>query len=407
MLEAIVAGHLCLDIIPQFMTDLGDDPAAYLLPGRLTEVGPATLCTGGAVSNAGINLHRLGIRTQLMGKIGDDALGKVILDIVGSYHPDLIQGMITVPGETSSYTLVIDPPNVDRIFLHDPGTNHTFGVEDIRYDLLAEARLFHFGYPPLMTRMCAKGGQELAEIFGRAKATGITTSLDLSMPDPAGASGRVDWRIILARTLPQVDLFLPSVEELLFMLRRERFEHLTAQVGAANVLGALNTDEIVSLASEALAMGAKIVLLKMGTRGAYLQTSATLHDLGRGAPADRVAWADQQLWAPCYKPDAVVSTVGTGDAAVAGFLAAMLRGTPPALALKAAVATGACCVEKAGALSGVRSWEETMARIESDWTQLPLEPGSPGWTWDRNTAVWRGPTNREDDNARSSLDRHG
>jgi sugar/nucleoside kinase (ribokinase family) len=227
------------------------------------------------------------------------------------------------------------------------------------------------------------------------------------MPDPAGASGRVDWRIILARTLPQVDLFLPSVEELLFMLRRERFEHLTAQVGAANVLGALTTDEIVSLASEALAMGAKIVLLKMGTRGAYLQTSATLHDLGRGAPADRVAWADQQLWAPCYKPDAVVSTVGTGDAAVAGFLAAMLRGTPPALALKAAVATGACCVEKAGALSGVRSWEETMARIESDWTQLPLEPGSPGWTWDRNTAVWRGPTNREDDNARSSLDRHG
>jgi sugar/nucleoside kinase (ribokinase family) len=407
MIEAIVAGHLCLDIIPQFMTDLGDDPATYLLPGRLTEVGPATLCTGGAVSNAGINLYRLGIRTQLMGKIGDDALGKVILDIVGSYHPDLIQGMITVPGETSSYTLVIDPPNVDRIFLHDPGTNDTFGVEDIRYDLLAEARLFHFGYPPLMNRMYANGGQALAEIFGRAKAVGVTTSLDLSMPDPAGSSGQVDWRIILARTLPQVDLFLPSVEELLFMLRRERFEHLTTQLGAANVLGALATDEIVSLASEALAMGAKIVLLKMGTRGAYLQTGATLPNLGRGAPAGWVAWTNRQLWAPCYQADAIVSTVGTGDAAVAGFLAAMLRDTPPALALKVAVATGACCVEEAGALSGVRSWEDTLARIESDWTQLPLEPGSPGWTWDRDTAVWRGPTDREDENARSSLDCDG
>ena len=75
MIEAIVAGHLCLDIIPSFTADLGADPAAYLIPGRLTEVGPATLCTGGAVSNAGINLHRLGVRTQLMGKIGDDALG--------------------------------------------------------------------------------------------------------------------------------------------------------------------------------------------------------------------------------------------------------------------------------------------------------------------------------------------
>ena len=399
MIEAIVAGHLCLDIIPQFMTDLGDDPAAYLLPGRLTEVGPATLCTGGAVSNAGINLHRLGIRTQLMGKIGDDALGRVILDIVRSYDPDLTQGMITVPGETSSYTLVIDPPNVDRIFLHDPGTNHTFGVEDIRYELLPGARLFHLGYPPLMTRMYAKGGQELAEIFGRAKATGVTTSLDLSMPDPAGSSGRVDWRIILARTLPQVDLFLPSVEELLFMLNRDRFEHLTTHVGAASLLGALTIDEIASLAGEALAMGTKIVLLKMGTRGAYLQTGATLPGLGRGSPADRVAWTHRQLWAPCYKPDAVLSTVGTGDAAVAGFHAAMLRGASPALALKVAVATGACCVEQAGALRGVRSWEETLLRIESGWTQLPLDPRSTGWTWDRSIAVWRGPNDQEDYNA--------
>jgi sugar/nucleoside kinase (ribokinase family) len=407
MIEAIVAGHLCLDIIPQFVTDLGDDPAAYLLPGRLTEVGPATLCTGGAVSNAGINLHRLGIRTQLMGKIGDDALGKVILDIVGSYDPDLIQGMITVPGESSSYTLVIDPPNVDRIFLHDPGTNHTFGVRDIRYDLLAEARLFHFGYPPLMTRMYANEGQELAEIFSRAKATGVTTALDLSMPDPAGFSGQADWRIILARTLPQVDLFLPSVEELLFMLRRDRFEYLTAQVGAANVLGALTAGEIISLAGEALAMGTKIVLLKMGTRGAYLQTAATLPGLGRGAPADRVAWTSRQLWVPCYEPDIIVSTVGTGDAAVAGFLAATLRGASPALALKVAVATGACCVEQAGALSGVRSWEETLVRIESGWAQLPLKPEPPGWTWDSSTSIWHGPADQEDDDARSSLDRDG
>jgi sugar/nucleoside kinase (ribokinase family) len=191
------------------------------------------------------------------------------------------------------------------------------------------------------------------------------------------------------------------------MLRRERFEYLTTQVGAANVLGALSTDEIVSLAGEALAMGAKIVLLKMGTRGAYLQTGATLPGLGRGAPADRVAWTNRQLWAPCYKPDAVVSTVGTGDAAVAGFLAAMLRGASPVLALKVAVATGACCVEEAGALSGVRSWKETLARIELGWPQLPLEPDSPVWMWDRSTAVWRGPADQEDDNARSSLDRDG
>jgi sugar/nucleoside kinase (ribokinase family) len=394
VIEAIVAGHLCLDIIPHFGVDLGEDPAAYLLPGRLTEVGPATLCTGGAVSNAGINLHRLGIRTQLMGKIGDDALGRVILDVVRSHSPELAQGMITVSGESSSYTLVIDPPGVDRMFLHYPGPNHTFGVEDIRYERLAGARLLHFGYPPLMTRMYADGGQELAELFRRARETGITTSLDLTMPDPAGPSGQADWQIVLARTLPHVDLFVPSVEELFFMLRRERFEQLTAQVGAANVLEALPVEEIISLADEALAMGARILLLKMGTRGAYLRTATDLSELGRGAPADVDNWTGRQLWVPCFQPKAIVSTVGTGDAAIAGFLASVLRGAEPSLAINVAVATGACCVEKAGALSGVMSWEETLARIAAGWTRLPQDLESSGWQWDGSTAAWHGPSDR-------------
>jgi sugar/nucleoside kinase (ribokinase family) len=394
MIEAIVAGHLCLDIIPQFVANLGSDLVAYLAPGRLTEVGPVTLSTGGAVSNAGTNLHRLGIRTRLMGKIGDDLLGQAITDIVSSYSPDLAQGMIVVPGEASSYTLVIDPPGVDRLFLHYPGTNRTFGAEDIRYDLVAEARLFHFGYPPLMTRLCANGGRELAEMYQRAKETGVTTSLDLAMPDPAGPSGQADWQLILSHTLPYVDFFLPSVEELLFMLRRDRFDQLTAQVGAANVLEALAVEEIVSLADEALAMGARIVFLKMGIRGVYLRTATMLSELGRGAPTDLAAWANRQLWAPCFQPNVVVSTVGTGDAAIAGFLVAVLRDNSPSLALNVAVATGACCVEVAGALGGIRGWEETLARIEAGWTRMPLELESFGWVWDGGTAVWHGPADR-------------
>ncbi|MCR4406360.1 MAG: carbohydrate kinase family protein [Anaerolineae bacterium] len=396
MIEAVVAGHLCLDIIPQFVADLGSNLAAYLAPGRLTEVGPATFSTGGAVSNAGINLYRLGIRTQLMGKIGDDLLGRAIMDIVSSHSPELAQGMVVVPGETSSYTLVINPPGVDRLFLHYPGTNHTFRADDIRYDLLAEARLFHFGYPPLMARMYTDEGCELAEMYRRAKETGVTTSLDLAIPDPAGPSGQADWQTILARTLPYVDLFVPSAEELLFMLWRDRFDQLTNQVGAANLLGALAVEEIVSLADAALAMGANLVLLKLGTRGLYLRTAKTLPGLGRGAPSNLRAWANRQLWAPCFRPDAVVSTVGTGDAAIAGFLAAVLRDTSPPLALNVAVAVGACCVEVAGALGGVRTWEETLARIRAGWARLPLDLEPFGWVWDDNAALWRGPADQRE-----------
>jgi sugar/nucleoside kinase (ribokinase family) len=209
-IEAIVAGHLCLDIIPQITTARGDDPIAYLAPGRLTEVGPATLNTGGAVSNTGINLHRLGIRCHLMGKIGDDVLGRAILDVVSSHSSDLTRGMILSPGESSSYTIVIDPPGTDRMFLHYLGPNQTFDMKDIRYDLVSQARVFHFGYPPLMARFYADGGRELASMFRRAKEAGVTTSLDLALPDLAGPGRQVGWRPILARTLPHVDLFLPS-----------------------------------------------------------------------------------------------------------------------------------------------------------------------------------------------------
>ena len=284
MIEAIVAGHLCLDIIPQFPTDAGAELSAYLAPGRLAEVGPMTLSTGGAVSNTGLNLARLGVETRLMGKVGDDLFGTAILELVRQQGPELAEAMVVVPGETSSYTVVINPPHIDRIFLHCVGTNATFGAADVRYDLVAEARVFHFGYPPLMPRFYADQGRELEEMYRRARETGVTTSLDMVMPDPAGPSGQVDWLAVMRRALPHVHLFLPSVEEWLFVVDRARFDHLSATVGPEKMLWSLERDEIRALAERALELGAQVVLLKLGERGLYLRTGA-VEELGRGGPS--------------------------------------------------------------------------------------------------------------------------
>ena len=272
MIDAIVAGHLCLDIIPQFIRAAGETMAAYISPGRLSEVGQAAISTGGAVSNTGINLHRLGMATRLMGKIGDDLFGRAILDIVRGHDPQLAEGMVVVPGEISSYTLVINPPGVDRAFLHCSGANHTFGAQDIRYDLVAEARLFHLGYPPTLGRMYADQGRELIEIYGRAKSLGVTTSLDMTMPDVSGPSGQADWDLILRHLLPQVDLFLPSIEEALFMLDRPAFDELDRAVGAAGMLEAIQVSTVRELAEKAGHYGAKVTALKMGTRGHWFAT---------------------------------------------------------------------------------------------------------------------------------------
>ncbi len=366
-LTAVVAGHICLDIIPQITGITPEQFRQNFQPGRLMVVGPAVFATGGAVSNTGLALARLGIDVRLMGKVGDDFIGEMIRQIVDNRSPGSAAGMIVDPAVHSSYTVVISPPGIDRLFLHDPGANDTFTADDVRYGVVEAASLFHFGYPPLMARMFLDDGIELSELVRRARATGVTTSLDTAAPDPAAPAGRANWPLILRRALPYVDAFLPSVEELVYMLHRPEYDRLQAETGG-ELLDAVTPEMLHDLSDELLALGPKVVGIKLGHRGFYLRTAgrAALADMGRARPTALDAWADHESWAPCFRVD-VVGTAGSGDSAIAGFLAALLRDLPPDEAVTMAVAVGACNVEAADTLSGVRTWDETRARIAAGW----------------------------------------
>lgn len=387
--DVVVAGHLCLDIIPQLSHIPPGTFMTLLQPGRLIAVGPAAISTGGPVSNTGLALHRLGISTRLMGKIGTDWFGQAVQQLVANVDPSLIESMIVDSGVSTSYSIVINPPDTDRMFLHYPGANDTFSAEDVRYDLLQRARLFHFGYPPVMRRMYEDGGRELMAIFRRAREMGVTTSLDMAFPDPSSDAGRADWETILRVTLPYVDIFLPSVEEILFMLRRSTYEALSCSAQGTDILPLITPPLLSDLSDQLLAMGARIVGLKMGDRGFYLRTGGyrALAGLGRGRPSDLTTWADQEIWAPCFQVD-VVGTTGAGDATIAGFLSAFLRDMSPAQAVTAAVAVGACNVEAADALGGIRSWEDTWRRVDEGWPRRPLDLSAYGWKYDPQYHIW-------------------
>jgi sugar/nucleoside kinase (ribokinase family) len=131
-------------------------------------------------------------------------------------------------------------------------------------------------------------------------------------------------------------------------------------------------------------------LIKLGARGAYLCTTGmkALAQLGRAAPTDWAAWADREVWAPCFDVE-VVGTTGSGDATIAGFLSALLRDAGPEEAMTMAVAVGACNVEAPDALSGLRSWEDTARRIAQGWPRQPVALDAPGWVWDAHFDLWR------------------
>lgn len=384
----VVAGHLCLDIFP----DLSNVPEGQFMqlfkPGHLVSIGPAGFATGGAASNTGLALARLGMPVQLVAKVGDDPFAEIVRSVVRSRGANLEEGIITTPGVPTSYSVIISPPGVDRIFLHCTGANDTFVAADVEHRLIENAAVFHFGYPPLLREFYRHEGRELVDLFRRVKDSGATTSLDLTLPDPASEAGQVNWSAILSAVLPYVDIFLPSIEEILFMLRPEIYTALQETAGS-DLIRKVTPELLYDLSTQLLAMGAKIVGLKLGARGFYLRTAgeSALTGLGRGQPSDPAAWANQTLWAPCFKVN-VVGTTGAGDAAIAGFLSGLLRGLGPHAALAMAAAVGACNVEAADALSSLHSWEDTLARVAAGWDQVDLGLPPEEWEQDPETGIW-------------------
>ena len=369
-LDAVVAGHICLDIFPTFNES---SAGAQLRPGALYNVGPALRATGGAVANTGLALHRLGMGVALMGKVGNDLFGNDILSILRAQGEHLVEAMKVSPGETSSYTIVISPPNIDRTFLHCPGCNDTFTAADLNEEILAQARLLHFGYPPLMRSMYHDGGEELARILQKAKNLDLGTSLDMAFPDPASPAGKVDWLKLLKRVMPLVDVFLPSIEELLFMLERPLWDQLM-QKGHIHIAEDITVPLLQRLSQQLLDMGAAIVMIKLGDQGAYLRISpdiVRLKKLGKLCPSDILAWLGQEAAESCFKAH-FAGTTGSGDCTIAGFLTALLRGVfSPQETLRFAVAVGACSVEKADATSGVPHMFQVEERIAKGWHRLP------------------------------------
>lgn len=380
--EVIVAGHICLDIIPK-ISEKKTGIDALFVPGKLVDIGPAVIATGGAVSNTGLALHRLGHHVQLMGKIGDDQFGDAILQVLRQQGEEIVDSMIIASGEHSSYTIVVNPPNTDRIFLHCTGANDTFAAADLNKDQLKDARLFHFGYPPLMRMMYEKQGEELILLLNKAKLSGLTVSLDLAKPDPESAAGRADWKTILKRALPYVDVFIPSLEEILYMLQREKYEEMLEKTPSGDILPSINGKLLHDIADELLGMGAAIVGLKLGEHGLYIRTTADKARLaasGLCAPGQMMInnWLDRELLAPCFKVN-VVGTTGAGDCTIAGFISGMLQGLSLEDAMNTAVGVGACNVEQADATSGIPVLAAMQERIHGGWARQKHNLDLPDW----------------------------
>ena len=369
--KAVAAGHICLDITPSVSRQTTSDIREIFAPGRLINVGDADIHTGGSVANTGLAMKILGADVTLAGKIGSDDFGDMIFSIASKY--DAASGLIRSENDSTSYSVVLAVPGIDRIFLHNPGANDTFSSDDLPMDKIREAALFHFGYPPLMKRIYENDGMELVKIMQTVRDAGAATSLDLAAIDPDTPAGRVDWKTILSNALPNVDIFVPSVEELMFMLDRAKYESLRTDHPGRDLTEIIDLEhDIIPLGRMCLNMGTKIVLIKCGVPGMYYCTapSGSIRKISPRLELDISAWSDKSGFEKSFVPDKVLSGTGAGDTSVAAFLTSILNGCSPEQCVRYAAATGACCVSSYDALSGLKSFEEIDRKIADGWEKL-------------------------------------
>jgi sugar/nucleoside kinase (ribokinase family) len=346
-LDCIVAGHTCIDLFPKFQTG-GDTINKVFKPGKLIHVGMMSQSIGGVVPNVAGALARLGIKVEAIGKVGEDTFGQIILNKMKEKEIST-ENMLEDVKSGTSYSIILNIPGIDRIPLHHPGANDSFSYNDLNYELIGQARHFHFGYPPLMKMFYSDDGSHLASIFKEVKKRGLTTSLDMARPDPDSPAGKANWKEILTKALPYVDLFAPSIEELLYMIDQESFEKLSK---TSLPLGGLQFDDVELIGKKLIDMGTKEVFIKLGEYGAYY--------------TDR----EISMYSPCFQV-AVKGTIGSGDATLAGFIAARLKGFDITKSFNIALATGACSVEEIDSLSGIPTWENLISRIDKAWTKHP------------------------------------
>ena len=240
-----------------------------------------------------------------------------------------------------------------------------------------------------MKKLYENEGKELTEIFKKAKSLGVTTSLDMSIPDPSSESGRVNWKKVLENTLPYVDIYLPSVEETMYMISRADFDDLNEKASGHDMLENLDMNKLQTLGKRLIEMGTKIAVIKCGVHGYYIRTAGSeiISNMGKATPEDIMGWSNRELHEESFHVKKIAAATGSGDSSIAGFLSSFLRGFHIEECIRIACAVGGQNVQVFDAVSGIKTWEETLNMIP-DWKKNRHEISGNYWSYDTVKGVW-------------------
>jgi ribokinase len=290
--------------IASFNADLVSHVPRPIARGETMLASRFEILPGGKGSNAAVACARQGARVAVMARIGDDAFGRMALDLWA--REGIVADAVDVAaGERSGVAQILVFDDGDNSIAVAPGAGAALGAAQVR----AAAALV--GGARVVMSSCEVPFEATQAAFEMARASGATTLLN---PAPA--------RPLPEALLGVTDILTPNQNE------------LRALTGV---------DDTAAAGQALIARGPRAVVVTLGSHG------CAWFERGQ-APASL----------PGHAVD-VVDTIGAGDTFTGALAAALARGDTLEQAARWANAAAALSVTRAGATGGMPSRDAVSA----------------------------------------------
>jgi len=272
--------------------------------------------TGGAETNVGVGIVRLGHSAAWITRLGNDEFGQYILSFYKGEGLDVSKVIIDAKNPTGIFFRQKSFHGESKNFYYrkESAASHLI-PEDLDLDYIKGARYLHItGITPALSESCYKTVKEAMKI---AKENEVKVSFDpnirLKLWEKEKAIETIN------HLLTYTDIFLPGIDE------------------CEILFGTRNADEIFKITEE---KGIETTVIKLGEHGAIAKQRGNLVEVTG------------------YKLTDVIDTFGAGDAFAAGFLAGQLKNWSLYDSLNLANATGALSVSVPGNIEALPTLEQ-------------------------------------------------
>ena len=200
MYDVVALGELLIDFAPKAVNEAGY-PTVAANPG-------------GAPGNFLAALTKYGFKTAMIGKVGDDAFGRLLVKTLKETGIET-KGILADPDvfTTLAFVSLDASGNRDFSFARKPGADTCLKPEEIDESLIAGARVFHFGTLSLTDEPAASATRKAVAL---AKEHGLYVSLDPNLRKPLwkkeeDAKAAIEW------SLRRADIVKISDEEIAWL----------------------------------------------------------------------------------------------------------------------------------------------------------------------------------------------